>query len=92
MSSMKRILSNEATIHHGFCDRSHRKGGAVIRRRSGGSGSRTRTGRPLASGIVYVESGVFSFFPTFFRALGLVFVLSVYFLTQPLGVLPEGVR
>ncbi|MCS3645286.1 hypothetical protein [Salinibacter ruber] len=43
-------------------------------------------------GIVYVESGVFSFFPTFFRALGLVFVLSVYFLHQPLGVLPEGVH
>jgi hypothetical protein len=35
---------------------------------------------------------VFSFFPTFFRALGLVFVLSAYFLTQPLGVLPEGVH
>ncbi|MCS3677225.1 hypothetical protein GGP72_001142 [Salinibacter ruber] len=43
-------------------------------------------------GIVYVESGVFSFFPTFFRALGLVFVLSVYFLHQPLGFLPEGVH
>ncbi|MFB6274180.1 MAG: hypothetical protein ABEL51_14930 [Salinibacter sp.] len=40
-------------------------------------------------GIVYVTSGVLSFFPTFMRALGLLFVLSLYSLHQPLSVLPE---
>jgi len=35
---------------------------------------------------------VLSFFPTFFRILGLVFVLSLYALNQPLSVLPEGVH
>jgi hypothetical protein len=40
-------------------------------------------------GIVYVtSSGVFRFFPTFFRTLGLLFVLSLYSLHQPLSFLP----
>ncbi|MFB6230526.1 MAG: hypothetical protein ABEL04_05155 [Salinibacter sp.] len=43
-------------------------------------------------GIVYVTSGVLSFFPTFFRALGLLFVLSLYSLHQPLSFLPQGVH
>ncbi len=39
-------------------------------------------------GIVYVtSSGVFRFFPTLFRTLGLLFVLSLYSLHQPLSVL-----
>lgn len=41
-------------------------------------------------GIVYMTSGVLSFFPIFFRALGLIFVLSLCGLHQPLGFLPEG--
>ncbi|PSR00123.1 MAG: hypothetical protein BRD51_00945 [Bacteroidetes bacterium SW_11_64_17] len=40
-------------------------------------------------GIVYVtSSGVFRFFPTLFRTLGLLFVLSLYSLHQPLSFLP----
>jgi hypothetical protein len=38
-------------------------------------------------GIVYVTSGVLSFFPTLLRSLGLLVVLSLYFFHQPLSFL-----
>ncbi len=44
-------------------------------------------------GIVYVTSSrVLSVFPTILRTLGLLFVLSLYSLHQPLGFLPENVH
>ena len=39
-------------------------------------------------GIVYVTSGVFSFFPTLLRTLGLLAVLSLYFVHNPFSLLP----